>query len=209
MGQRSPTARWPARTGAGPVRDHRPLLREPREAAIDDTLLVRRAREGCLDAYRTLVERHASRAYRLAFGMLGSREDAEDVTQEALLAAWLALPTFRADASFATWLYRIVTTRVLNKATRTARTRPLDAAPEPADPARGPAEQAEQHLSAAAVAEAVAELPAAQRVALVLYQFEGLSYDDIAEITHSTVPAVRSHLYRARRTLATRLDDWR
>ncbi|WP_344611078.1 RNA polymerase sigma factor [Dactylosporangium salmoneum] len=194
MGDRSPTAIRPARIAKGPV---------------DDTLLVRRARDGCLDAYRTLVERHAPRAYRVALGLLGRREDAEDVTQEALLAAWLALPTFRGEASFATWLYRIVTTRALNKRTRTARTRPLDAVAEPADPARGPAEQAEEHLAAAAVTEAVAELPAAQRVALVLYQFEGLSYDDIAEITHSTVPAIRSHLYRARRTLATRLHDWR
>ncbi|MGI5240159.1 RNA polymerase sigma factor [Dactylosporangium sp. CA-139066] len=170
---------------------------------------MRRARDGCLDAYRALVERHATRAYRVALAMLERPEDAEDVTQEALLAAWLALPTFRGDASFATWLHRIVTTRALNRSTRAARTRPLDAVPEPADPARGPAEQAEQHQAAVAVAEAVAELPAAQRVALVLYQFEGLSYDDIAEVTHSTVPAVRSHLYRARRTLATRLHDWR
>ncbi|MEV6923744.1 RNA polymerase sigma factor [Dactylosporangium sp. NPDC051485] len=194
MGARSPTAGRPPRTTSGPV---------------DDTQLVRRARDGCLDAYRTLVERHAPRAYRVALGLLGRREDAEDVTQEALLAAWLALPTFRGDASFATWLYRIVTTRALNKRTRTARTRPLDTMPEPTDPARGPAEQAEEHLAAAAVTEAVTELPAAQRVALVLYQFEGLSYEDIAEITHSTVPAIRSHLYRARRTLATRLHDWR
>ncbi|WP_432994747.1 RNA polymerase sigma factor [Dactylosporangium sp. CA-233914] len=209
MGHRSPTARGPARTAAGPLPEGVRPPPGPVDAAIDDTLLVRRAREGCLDAYRVLVERHAPRAYRVALGMLGSREDAEDVTQEALLAAWLALPAFRGDASFATWLYRIVTTRALNKSTRTARTRPLDAAPEPADPARGPAERAEEHLAAGAVTAAMAELPAAQRVALVLYEFEGLSYDAIAEITHSTVAAVRSHLYRARRTLATRLHDWR
>ncbi|WP_433605388.1 RNA polymerase sigma factor [Dactylosporangium sp. CA-139114] len=194
MGPRSPDVRRQARTVVGPT---------------DDTMLVRRARDGCLDAYRVLVERHAPRAYRVALGVVGRHEDAEDVTQEALLAAWLALPTFRGDASFATWLHRIVVTRALNRSTRAARTRPLDAMPEPADPARGPAEQAEQHLAAVAVTEAVAGLPAAQRVALVLYQFEGLSYDDIAAITDSTVPAIRSHLYRARRTLATRLHDWR
>ncbi|WP_433088779.1 RNA polymerase sigma factor [Dactylosporangium sp. CA-052675] len=194
MGLRPPDIRRPARTVAG---------------SADDTLLVRRAQDGCLDAYRVLVERHAPRAYRAALGVLGNREDAEDVTQEALLAAWLALPGFRGDASFATWLHRIVITRALNKSTRAVWTRPLDAVPEPADPARGPADQAEQHQAAVAVAAAVAGLPAAQRVALVLYQFEGRSYDDIAAITGSTVPAIRSHLYRARRTLATRLHDWR
>ncbi|MEV8517979.1 sigma-70 family RNA polymerase sigma factor [Dactylosporangium sp. NPDC051484] len=176
------------------------------EPAIDDAYLVRRAREGYLDAYQVLVERHGPRAYRVALRLLGNREDAEDVTQDALLAAWQALPTFRAEASFATWLCRIVTTRALNKSTRTARTETLNETP---DPARGPAEQAEQDLIATAVAEAIDALPAAQRLALILHQFEGLSYNEIAEITDSTVAAVRSHLYRARRTLATTLQDWR
>ncbi|GAA0706834.1 RNA polymerase sigma factor [Dactylosporangium roseum] len=179
------------------------------QPAIDDAYLVRRAREGYLDAYHVLVERHGPRAYRVALRLLGNREDAEDVTQDALLAAWQALPTFRAESSFATWLYRIVTTRALNKSTRTVRTETINATPEPADPARGPAEQAEQDLIAAAVTEAIDALPTAQRLALILHQFEGLSYSEIAEITGSTVAAVRSHLHRARRTLATTLQDWR
>lgn len=179
------------------------------DPAIDDAYLVRRAREGYLDAYQALVERHAPRAYRVALRLLGNHEDAEDVTQDALLAAWQALPGFRAEASFSTWLYRIVTTRALNKSTRTARTAALDTTPEPADPGRGPAEQTEQNLIADAITEAIAALPTAQRVALVLHQFEGLSYGEIAEITDSTVATVRSHLHRARRTLATTLQDWR
>jgi RNA polymerase sigma-70 factor (ECF subfamily) len=179
------------------------------DPAIDDGYLVRRAQDGYVDAYEVLVERYASRAYRVALRLLGNREDAEDVTQDALLAAWRALPGFRAEASFSTWLYRIVTTRALNKATRTARTERLDTVPEPPDRNRGPADRAQQALAADAVSEAVAALPPAQRVAIVLHQFEGLSYGQIADITHSTVPAVRSQLHRARRTLAFTLQDWR
>jgi RNA polymerase sigma-70 factor (ECF subfamily) len=179
------------------------------DPAIDDGYLVRRAQDGYVDAYEVLVERYASRAYRVALRLLGNREDAEDVTQDAFLAAWQALPGFRAEASFSTWLYRIVTTRALNKATRTARTEGLDTVPEPPDRNRGPADRVQEALAADAVSEAVAALPPAQRIALVLHQFEGLSYRQIADITHSTVPAVRSHLHRARRTLASTLRDWR
>jgi RNA polymerase sigma-70 factor (ECF subfamily) len=176
---------------------------------VDDAYLVRRARDGYLDAYELLVTRHAPRAYRVALRMLGNHHDAEDITQEALIAAWQALPTFRADATFATWLYRIVTTRSLNRINRTRRTYPLDAVPEPAAGRGGPPEQIERAAAAGAVARAITTLPGPQRAALVLYEFEGLSYADIAAVTGTSVPAVRSHLHRARRTLASLLSDWR
>lgn len=176
---------------------------------VDDGYLVRRARDGYLDAYEELVARHGARAYRVALRLLGNHHDAEDVTQEALIAAWQALPGFRADAAFSTWLYRIVTTRSLNRISRTRRTYPLDARSEPAAPSGGPTEQVERSAAADAVARAITTLPGPQRVALVLYQFEELSYADIAEVTGTSVPAVRSNLHRARRTLASLLRDWR
>src|SRR2546430_10677427 len=116
-----------------PRRGERAATRRSMDPAIDDGYLVRRAQDGYLDAYEVLVERYASRTYRVALRLLGNREDAEDVTQDALLAAWQALPGFRAEASFSTWLYRIVTTRALNEATRTAHTEGLDTIPEPPD----------------------------------------------------------------------------
>jgi RNA polymerase sigma-70 factor (ECF subfamily) len=177
--------------------------------AVDDAYLVRRARDGYLDAYELLVARHAARAYRVALRILGNHHDAEDVAQEALVAAWRALPNFRADATFSTWLYRIVTTRSLNRINRTMNTYPLDVRAELATRSIGPPEQAERSAAADAVAAAIATLPGAQRVALVLYQFEGLSYADIADVTGTSVAAVRSHLHRARRTLASTLRDWR
>jgi RNA polymerase sigma-70 factor (ECF subfamily) len=96
------------------------------DPAVGDAYLVRRAQEGYLDAYEALVSRHAPRAYRVALRLLGNPYDVEDVTQDALIAAWQALPGFRGDASFATWLYRIVTTRALNTINRRRRAEPIE-----------------------------------------------------------------------------------
>jgi RNA polymerase sigma-70 factor (ECF subfamily) len=176
---------------------------------VDDGYLVRRAQEGYLDAYEELVRRYSPLAYRVAYRLLGDHHDAQDVAQEALTAAWQQLPRFRAEASYPTWLYRIVTRRALNRLTR-GRTRDAsDLLEQVPDDDPGPAQHAERSHATDAVTAAVAALPLAQRVAVVLHHFEGLPYDQVAQVTRSTVPAVRSHLYRARRTLASTLEQWR
>jgi RNA polymerase sigma-70 factor, ECF subfamily len=178
-------------------------------AEVGDAYLVARAREGYLDAYELLVQRHAPMAYRVALRLCGGHHDAQDVAQEALIAAWENLDRFRSDSSFSTWLYQVVTRRALNKVTRRRDTASLDVLGDVPDPAAGPAAQAEHHLAVDAVSDALATLPFAQRAVIVLHHIEGLSYAEVAEVTHSTVPAVRSHLFRARRTLGTRLQEWR
>ena len=85
---------------------------------VGDAYLVARAREGYLDAYEMLVQRHSAMAYRVALRLCGNHHDAQDLAQEALIAAWQNLGRFRADSSFSTWLYQIVTRRTLNKVTR-------------------------------------------------------------------------------------------
>jgi RNA polymerase sigma-70 factor (ECF subfamily) len=178
-------------------------------ADVADDYLVRRAREGYLDAYAELVDRHGQLAYRVALRLLGNHHDAEDVAQEALVAAWQQLPGFRADSSYSTWLYTIVTRRALNRLTRTRTHESLDLLGEVASSAEEPSRGAERSLTADAVSAAVAALPPPQRVAIVLHHFEGLSNEEVARITDSTVPAVRSHLYRGRRTLTRTLQEWR
>lgn len=183
------------------------------DASVDDEYLVRRAVDGYTDAFEMLVERHTAAMYRVALRITGDRGDAQDITQETLLAAWQNLGRFRGDSSFTTWLYQIVTRRALNHVTR-GRTRNatdlladlpddlmLSGAPHRADD-DSPASPVD------AVTEAVAALPLPQRIAIVLHHFEGLPYTEIATVTHSTVPAVRSHLFRARRTLGDSLKGW-
>jgi RNA polymerase sigma-70 factor (ECF subfamily) len=183
--------------------------RTQQKAEVGDAYLVARARDGYLDAYELLVQRYSAMAYRVALRLCGNHHDAQDLAQEALIAGWENLDRFRADASFATWLYQIVTRRALNKVTRSRGTGSLDVLGELPDPAAEPAAQAERNLAVDAVTDALVSLPFAQRAVIVLHHFEGLSYAQVAAVTRSTVPAVRSHLYRARRTLGTRLEEWR
>jgi RNA polymerase sigma-70 factor (ECF subfamily) len=176
---------------------------------VGDNYLVARAREGYLDAYEMLVKRHSAMAYRVALRLCGDHHDAQDIAQEALIAAWENLDRFKAESSFSTWLYQIVTRRALNKVTRGRRCDLADLLDDATDPGTEPAVQAERNLAVDAVTDALAALPFPQRTVVVLHHFEGLSYAEVAEVTHSSVPAVRSHLFRARRTLGKKLQEWR
>jgi RNA polymerase sigma-70 factor (ECF subfamily) len=176
---------------------------------VGDNYLVARARDGYLDAYEMLVQRHSAMAYRVALRLCGDHHDAQDIAQEALIAAWENLDRFKAESSFSTWLYQIVTRRALNKVTRGRRCDLADLLDDATDPGTEPAVQAERNLAVDAVTDALTALPFPQRTVVVLHHFEGLSYAEVADVTGSTVPAVRSHLFRARRTLGKNLKEWR
>jgi RNA polymerase sigma-70 factor, ECF subfamily len=179
------------------------------QPGVGDAYLVARAQDGYIDAYELLVRRHSPGAYRVALRLTGSHHDAQDVAQEALIAAWENLAGFRASSSFSTWLYQIVTRRALNKLRQGRAAASVELASDAAGPAAGPAGQAERNLAADAVTGALCALPFPQRAAVVLHHFEGLSYAEVARVTGSTEPAVRSHLFRARRALAQKLEEWR
>ena len=178
-------------------------------AEFGDNYLVARAQEGYLDAYEMLVQRHSAMAYRVALRLCGDHHDAQDIAQEALIAAWENLDRFKAESSFSTWLYQIVTRRALNKVTRGRGSDLVNLLDDAIDPGTEPAVQAERNLAVDAVTDALTALPFPQRTVVVLHHFEGLSYAEVADVTGSTVPAVRSHLFRARRTLGKNLKEWR
>ena len=142
--------------------------------------------------------------YRIALRMLGNDQAAGDVAREALVAAWRQLPSFRCDASYPTWLLQIVIRRALNYSSP-ARATSLNLNGDVISAAAGSAPEAARGLAADAVTAAVAALPPPQRVAIVLHHFEGLPSREIARITGSTDPAVRSHMRQGRRTLAETL----
>ena len=165
-----------------------------------DELLVRRAQRGERFAFEQLVERHEHRLYTLAARTLGSWEDAADAVQEALVRAWLALPKFRGDARFSTWLYRIV----VNAAHDVRAKRREPAAEEPPDPADPRDRFAEQELSGE-LQRALNGLDESYRVAVVLYDVLGCSYAEIAELTGVPEGTVKSRIFRGRGELAERL----
>jgi RNA polymerase sigma-70 factor, ECF subfamily len=174
-----------------------------------DQQLVRAAQAGDLDAFGELTRRHAREVNRWAFAILRNEQDSQDVTQEAFLNAWLAMERFRADCAFTSWMYPIVTRLALNSVRQRRVTAVIDHQSHLAEPRGGPEDLAVQARTSDAVLTAVGRLPPAQRAVVTLHHLGGLPYSEIASVTSSTIPAVRSHLYRGRRTLAASLAPWR
>ena len=165
-----------------------------------DAALVRRAQQGERYAFEQLVRPHEARMYTLAARVLGSREDAADAVQDALVRAWLALPKFRGDARFSTWLYRIVVNSAHDVRTK-RRDRLVEEPPDPVDPRD---RFAEQELSGE-LQRALNALDESYRVAVVLYDVLGCSYAEIAEMTGVPEGTVKSRIFRGRSELAERL----
>jgi RNA polymerase sigma-70 factor (ECF subfamily) len=179
---------------------------------LDDATLVARAGDGDIGALEQLFRRYQTPMYRLAQRILDDPGDAEDAVQEAFLSAWRRLGTFRGDAAFSSWLYRIVTNRCLNMTRFRQRTAvPLDHAEAVviATAQDDPAQRAAARHQRDALENALRELPRDQRVCWVLREGEGLGYEDISGITGLTPDAVRSKIYRARQGLAERMRSWR
>lgn len=163
---------------------------------VRDELLVGAARAGDVDAFEALVRRYQLPMYRVALRMLASEADAEDATQEAFVLAWQNVARFRGESAYSTWLYRIVTNHCLN--VRASR-RPSGPLEDPMLVEGGdPIEVAERRQRFSAISQAVRALPGEQRAALVLREFEGLSYAEIAHVLGITVAAVKGRIHRAR-----------
>jgi RNA polymerase sigma-70 factor (ECF subfamily) len=167
---------------------------------LPDHDLMARAAKGDERAFRTLAERHAGAALRLARRILGSEAAAEDIVQDALLRVWINAPRWRPEAAFRTWLYRIVVNLCLN-ARRRSPDLPLDAAEQVAHPGPAPDEQLRLRERDRQLAGAIMALPERQRAAIVLTYQEGLGNADVAEVLDTSVSSVEALLVRARRTL--------
>lgn len=186
-------------------------------AATELTALVTRAKQGDRDAFDVLVERYTPFVFNLTLRITGSREEAEDCVQEAFLRTFSSLKKFREEATFSTWLYRVAV-NVANDATRKLKSRPLreselsnsedDAGPDLERLAAG-GEQTEAGPETSAIVrqrrqvviQAVRRLPEHHRTVIVLYDLQGLSYDDIARVLGVRVGTVKSRLNRARLAL--------
>jgi RNA polymerase sigma-70 factor, ECF subfamily len=171
-------------------------------AEVGEKYLVDQARQGSLEAFEILIRQHGPAAYRVAIRLVNDHHEAQAIAEKALVSVWCALQQPRTNASFSTCVYTAVirTTRERHTGSRRGRivTRPNALFAETFGLAGATSRQRD-------VDTAVAALPLVQRVPFVLHHFEGLSYADVAAITAASVPVVRSHLFRARRTLLTKL----
>ncbi|MDX1931151.1 MAG: sigma-70 family RNA polymerase sigma factor [Capsulimonadales bacterium] len=185
-------------------------------ATADDRALIERSRRGEREAFNQLVHRYERSVFNTAYRLTGSYDDASDIAQEAFVRAWNNLKSFRGDSAFSTWIYRIVTNVFLDDRKR-KRARPSRSLEEEMeldessvvrqfeDPAPGPEEMAEGDERRRLLERAIASLPEAQRVMVVLYHTQGLAYEEIAEITGLPMGTVKSRLNRARLALRDKL----
>jgi RNA polymerase sigma-70 factor (ECF subfamily) len=175
----------------------------------DESLLAAHLR-GDPSAFGVLVTRHERRIYGLCLRILGNREDAEDATQEAFLAALRKAASFRRAAAFSTWLYRIAVNAATDQARRRGRSRATTLDPEDAGVADPGVDLGEAVTAAVAVQTALTKVPEEFRVAVVLCDLYRVPYADAAQILEVPVGTVKSRVFRGRAALAaclTGADD--
>ena len=171
-----------------------------------DRDLIERCQAGHDSAFEDLVRRHQGRAVNVAWQLLGNREDALEVAQDAFVRVYRTLDGFRGDCEFTTWLYRIVVNLAHNKhrwwrRRGRAQTETLDGDRQFAAPTVPPDAAAVQNEFSRRLSEKIAALPVSFRDILVLRNVEGLSYEEIAAVLECSLGTVKSRIARAREAL--------
>jgi len=181
---------------------------------LDDSLLVKKSKAGDLDAFEELVKRYEKKIYTLAFRYSGNYDDANDIAQNAFFKAYKSLPSFRGEASFATWLYRITANAChdkirkqnkynylpLDNAIQPYRENPLFAAPDPSS-----GEYLERKELKDLVKRCLNSLSSDHRLILILREMYGLSYNELASCMGCSLNTVKVKLYRARYALKEKI----
>jgi len=171
---------------------------------LTDDELVARSIGGDAESFNQLILRWERPIYALAYRVIGREEDARDVCQETFLRAFRALPGFRGQAKFSSWLYRIAL-NLCRDWIRRQRRAPVMQMPEGIDPGelaakRGPVESIETLVSrrelTAVVEEAMALLPEEQRTAIILKEYHGMTFQEIAEMQGCPLSTVKTRLYQ-------------
>ena len=190
------------------------------EKKLQETALIGRCKQGDIGAFNELVQQYEKRVFNFAYHMSGNYDDAHDVAQEAFIRVFNSIGTFRGDANFTTWLYRIVTNVFLDERKKqkshmhtsledyieleenTVTRQVEDTGPTPDC-------LVETNERDTILKHAIQELPEYQRVMVVLYHTQSKSYEEIAQIMKLPIGTVKSRLNRARLALKEKLEPVR
>lgn len=183
---------------------------------LDEREIISASLKGDREAFRVLVEKYQTKILRLVLQIVYSKEDAEDIVQESFVKAYLSLESFRGESSFYTWIYRIAFNMAIDFKRKVAR-RGGDAF-ELSDIESGkavpsninsdlPIDTVYRKEQSSLINKALNSLSEEHRTVIVLREIDGLSYDDIAQITGATLGTVMSRLHYARKKLQSALDE--
>ncbi|HHY35773.1 MAG TPA: sigma-70 family RNA polymerase sigma factor [Firmicutes bacterium] len=173
-----------------------------------DSLLIQRALRGDPDAFAELVGKYHKQVFNLAYRLTGNREDAMDVTQETMLRAFRALPSFREGADFLPWVYRIAWNICADRGRKQKRTPAMSSlegneaeARTLPNPGPSPDEDVEREELRRTLESAISRLDDGYRELVVMFHVDGLSIKEISEITGLKDTVIKNRLYRGRRML--------
>jgi RNA polymerase sigma-70 factor (ECF subfamily) len=181
------------------------------QAEQGDTQLVKASQQGDQRAYSLLVQRHQRLVFNMVLRMLQDYEEASEITQDTFLAAWHGLPSFRGEARFTSWLYRIAFNCSLKQLERRRRERSLQENMEAEQILEGINRQQrvdeilELRAQQAIVREQIAQLPPRYRSVLILRHLQEMTYEEIADSLTMPIGTVKTQLFRARQLLKERL----
>jgi len=180
----------------------------PLADAADDRTLVAACLEGRRDAFDAIVERHQRQVYQLCYRFAGNHEDASDLAQDVFIRAYRGLHSFKGQAAFSTWLYRIGVNVCLNRmGSRAQKWTTLEIADQPDLRLERADARILRGERAAAVRAAIARLPKKQRAALILRVYHDLPHDEIARIVGTSVGAVKANFFHALANLKKLLNS--
>jgi RNA polymerase sigma-70 factor (ECF subfamily) len=185
----------------------------PSAVEQDDLVLVAASKNGDQEAFAQLVQRYQRLVFNLVYRMLQQYEETTEITQETFLAAWQGLPSFRGDARFSTWLYRIAYNCSLKQLELRKRDRALQIALEAEKTLENTNDEQRENAELDArdsqilVQEHLSHLPTKYRIVLILRHLQDMTYEEMAEILTMPIGTIKTHLFRARNLLKERLQS--
>ena len=183
---------------------------------MSEWILIDQLKQGNEAAFKTIVETWQDMVYNTALGIIQNTEDAEDISQEVFVQVYESIHSFKGEAKFSTWLYKITMTKTMDHIRRKKRKKRFafiqsifgmndEIAHDPPD-FHHPGVALDKKETAAELFKAIDQLPENQRIAFTLNKLEGINYQEVSEIMNTTVPSIESLLHRAKNNLKKNLE---